>query len=270
MVGMPNQSGFFARVSWEIRRIRRQRFFRRNSLVLPALVAAVLLVLLIGFAGPLMVDDSAHRDLNETARSFNKWGNALIGLDITSPRTSVFSLIRDLRQDLELYDHGRRIGKRTINLVQYLSRGSLVTVGDLVDAFGVYLTSRQAEALKLCRNLDDLRPGERLVVQSDPWQYGIASWYGPGFHGQLAASGEVYNMYDMTAAHRTLPLQTLLRVVRSQTGESVIVRVNDRGPYVAGRTLDLSWRAREKLGMEGLAAIYVEVLDPGALNRPCQ
>jgi hypothetical protein len=220
-------------------------------------------------AVPLMVNDEMHQHLNESARRYRVWGNALIGLDLTLPRASVYSLIRDMRQDLELYDHGRVISSRTINVMQYLSRGSLETVGDLVDAFGVPLTGHQADALNLCRSLDDLKPGERLVVQADPWQYGIASWYGPGFHGRMAASGEIYNMYDMTAAHRTLPLQTLVRVVHQRTGNSVIVRINDRGPYVGGRTLDLSWRAKEKLGIAGLGAIYVEVLDPDVETRPC-
>jgi rare lipoprotein A len=69
-------------------------------------------------------------------------------------------------------------------------------------------------------------------------------------------------MYDMTAAHRTLPLQSLVRVVSQRTGESIVVRINDRGPYVGGRIIDLSWRARERLGMAGIAAVFIEVLEP--------
>jgi hypothetical protein len=233
------------------------------------MTAGTIVLLVTVLAVPLMVDEQAHQRLNASARGWRAWGNALIGLDVTLPRASVFSLVRDLRQDLELYDHGRVVSSGTINVVQYLSRGSLETVGDLVAAFNVPLTGHQADALNLCRPLDDLKPGERLVVQADPWQYGIASWYGPGFHGQVAASGEIYNMYDLTAAHRTLPLQTLVRVVHQKTGNSVVVRINDRGPYVAGRTLDLSWRAKDKLGMGDLGAIAIEVLDPNVSTRPC-
>lgn len=217
---------------------------------------------LIVFAGPLMVDDAAHRTLNRLVREHRAWGDTLAGMDLTVARGSVFSLVRDLKQDLELYDHGTRIGRRSINVAQYLTRGSLETVSDLVRMFNVPLTERQAQILDLCRPLDDLKPGERLVVQPDPYQHGIASWYGPGFHSRLAASGEVYNMYDMTAAHRTLPLQSLVRVVSQRTGESIVVRINDRGPYVGGRIIDLSWRARERLGMAGIAAVFIEVLEP--------
>ncbi|HXV26549.1 MAG TPA: septal ring lytic transglycosylase RlpA family protein [Candidatus Paceibacterota bacterium] len=252
-----------------VRSLRRREVFRRHRRLLPLLEAGGLLAFSLLFAGPLLVDDAAHRILNDTARRWGRAGGAFIGLDATVARASVFSLVRDIRHDLELYDHGRRVGRRSINVVQFITRGSLATVGDLVRTFGVPLTENQALTLDLCRPLDDLKPGERLVVQPDPYQYGIASWYGPGFHGRLAASGEVFNMYDMTAAHRTLPLQTLVRVVHQRTGRSVIVRINDRGPYVAGRTLDLSWRARENLGMEGLAAIYVEVLDDAPLALGC-
>ena len=245
------------------------RVVRRNPSLPGLMETGLVLVLAVLFVAPLVMDDQAHRALNAAARTLNVTGNAFIGLDLTLPRAGIYSLVRDLRQDLELHDHSRVVSSRTINLMQYLTRGSLETVGDLVDAFGVPLTSRQAEALDLCRSLDDLKPGERLVVQPDPWQYGIASWYGPGFHGRMAASGEIYNMYDMTAAHRTLPLQTLVRVVHQRTGESVVVRINDRGPYVAGRTLDLSWRAKEQLGMAGLGAIYVEVLDSDADRVVC-
>jgi len=77
-------------------------------------------------------------------------------------------------------------------------------------------------------------------------------------------------MYDRTAAHKTLPLQSLVRVVSQRTGTSIVVRINDRGPYVGGRIIDLSHRAKELLGMEGgLAAVYIERLEPSALDTPC-
>lgn len=242
---------------------------RRNPRVPFVLGAGLLVVPLLILAVPLLVDDAAHRALNERSGVWSKWGNALVGLDVTIARASVFSLVRDLRHDLEFYDHGQKISRLSINIGQYLTRGSLQTIGDLVDAFNVPLTQRQAHLLDLCRKIDDLKPGEQLVVQSDPYQYGIASWYGPGFHGRLAASGEIYNMYDMTAAHRTLPLHTLVRVVHQRTGNGVVVRINDRGPYVAGRMIDLSLRARDKLGMAGLGAVYIEILEPSVTDQKC-
>lgn len=94
-----------------------------------------------------------------------------------------------------------------------------------------------------------------------PLLHGIASWYGPGFHGKLTASGEVYNQNAMTAAHPTLPLGTLIRVTNEQNGRVAWVRVNDRGPYKKGRVLDLSKRAAERLGMvdEGTAPVRIQV-----------
>lgn len=79
---------------------------------------------------------------------------------------------------------------------------------------------------------------------------GKASWYGPGFHGRKTANGEIFNMNAMTAAHKTLPLGTRIQVENEQTGETLIVRINDRGPYIKGRVLDLSKHAATRLGLE--------------------
>jgi rare lipoprotein A len=78
---------------------------------------------------------------------------------------------------------------------------------------------------------------------------GTASWYGPGFHGRTTASGETYNQNAMTAAHPTMQFGTKVRVVNQKTGKSVMVRINDRGPYHGGRIIDLSKGAAAKLGM---------------------
>ena len=77
---------------------------------------------------------------------------------------------------------------------------------------------------------------------------GIASWYGPKFHGKLTANGEVFNQYKLTAAHKTLTLGTVVRVTNLDNGKSLILRINDRGPYVDGRILDCSFGATKKLG----------------------
>lgn len=91
---------------------------------------------------------------------------------------------------------------------------------------------------------------------------GVASWYGEQFHGKLAANGEVFNMDALTAAHRTLPLGSMVRVVNLVNGKHVRVRINDRGPYVNGRILDLSYAAAVQLGMVdgGVSVIQLEVI----------
>jgi len=93
---------------------------------------------------------------------------------------------------------------------------------------------------------------------------GIASWYGKKFHGQRTSSGETYDMYGMTAAHPTLPIPSYVRVTSAQNGKSVIVRINDRGPFHADRVIDLSYTAAHKLGIvqNGSGLVEVESIDP--------
>ncbi|HIZ88604.1 MAG TPA: septal ring lytic transglycosylase RlpA family protein [Candidatus Mucispirillum faecigallinarum] len=93
-------------------------------------------------------------------------------------------------------------------------------------------------------------------------EVGVASWYGPGFHGKLTANGETYNQKAMTAAHKTLPLPTLVKVENLENGKSVVVRVNDRGPYSKGRIIDLTEVAARRLDMldKGTAKVRVSVL----------
>lgn len=91
---------------------------------------------------------------------------------------------------------------------------------------------------------------------------GTASWYGPGFHGRRSASGEVFNQNDLTAAHRTLPFGTRVRVTNLRTGQQVIVRINDRGPFSRGRIIDLSAAAAGQIGLRasGVGQVQIEVL----------
>ncbi|MDQ7045877.1 MAG: septal ring lytic transglycosylase RlpA family protein [Sulfurimonas sp.] len=98
---------------------------------------------------------------------------------------------------------------------------------------------------------------------------GIASWYGPDFHAKLTANGETYNMYDMTAAHKTLPMNTMLKVTNRRNGLSAIVRINDRGPFVGTRIIDLSNAAARKIDMvgTGTASVRLEVLGFYSKNR---
>ena len=92
--------------------------------------------------------------------------------------------------------------------------------------------------------------------------YGIASWYGDPFHGRRTSNGEVYDMHAMTAAHRTLPFQTVVRVHNLDNGKKVEVRLNDRGPFVKGRIIDLSHAAAEEIDMvrPGTARVRLEIL----------
>ena len=96
-------------------------------------------------------------------------------------------------------------------------------------------------------------------------QRGIASWYGKDFHGKKTSNGEIYNMYAWTAAHKTLPLGTYVRVHHLSNNRSVQVRINDRGPFVRGRIIDLSYTAAKELGLVGPGTAKVEVV---ALGTP--
>jgi len=115
--------------------------------------------------------------------------------------------------------------------------------------------------------------GHRYVVLSSAAGYverGVASWYGPGFNGSRTATGEAYDMFAMTAAHKTLPLPCYARVTNLANGRSVVVRINDRGPFVANRIIDLSYAAAARLGMirNGTAFVQVQTLTPPFTHAP--
>ncbi len=114
--------------------------------------------------------------------------------------------------------------------------------------------------------------GKRYFVLSSSVGYverGVASWYGPGFHKVRTSTGELYDMYGMTAAHKTLPLPAFVRVTNLQNGRSVVVRVNDRGPFVGNRIIDLSYTAAAKLDMlrNGTAIVEVRVVEAQATTQ---
>ena len=120
--------------------------------------------------------------------------------------------------------------------------------------------------------------GKRYVVLATADGYlerGVASWYGPTFHGENTSNGEKYDMYAMTAAHKTLPLPCYARVTNLKNGRAVVVRINDRGPFVANRLIDLSYSAAAKLDMlrEGTTLVEVKALtvqDPDDLTRSAE
>lgn len=114
--------------------------------------------------------------------------------------------------------------------------------------------------------------GQRYQPMQDGRSYreeGTASWYGTKFHGQHTANGEVYDLYGMSAAHKTLPLPTYVKVTNLENGRQVIVRVNDRGPFYSDRIIDLSFAAAKKLGYadQGTAHVRVEGIDPVAWQQ---
>lgn len=129
---------------------------------------------------------------------------------------------------------------------------------------------------RLRRTMGNAQPLQKIVTQPlsqpsvnsvgiatfIPYKRGIASWYGPGFHGRRTANGERYNQHGLTAAHRYLPFGTRVRVTNLRNGSSVVVRINDRGPYAHGRIIDLSAGAAKTIGLvwSGVAPVALEVL----------
>lgn len=111
--------------------------------------------------------------------------------------------------------------------------------------------------------------GKRYYPMRDSRGYvekGVASWYGSKFHGRKTSNGETYDMYQMTAAHKRLPLPTFVEVRNLENGRSVVVRVNDRGPFVENRIIDLSYAAASRIGMlgKGTALVEIRAIDPRA------
>ena len=113
--------------------------------------------------------------------------------------------------------------------------------------------------------------GEVYEVMPDSFGYleiGVASWYGKKFHGRLTSNGEVYDMYQVSAAHKSLPIPSMVKVTNLDNGKHVILRVNDRGPFHDNRLIDLSYAAAKQLGYsdQGIAPVVVEAVDE--LNHP--
>lgn len=139
-----------------------------------------------------------------------------------------------------------------------------------------------AETGEQVRNLPKSRSGNRSTYSVFDQEYqvmdsaegfaewGVASWYGKKFHGRATASGEIYDMHQLSAAHKHLPLPTFVRVTRIDNGESIIVKVNDRGPFVDDRSIDLSFAAAAQLGMldSGKTDVFIEALSTHDIDSP--
>ncbi|GAC14926.1 septal ring lytic transglycosylase RlpA family protein [Aliiglaciecola lipolytica] len=127
---------------------------------------------------------------------------------------------------------------------------------DVKPAYEPYLPASMRPYTVLGKYYTPLKTGKGYVKQ------GIASWYGQKFHGHLTANGEVYNMFAMSAAHKTLPLPSIVKVTNTENGKIAVVRVNDRGPFHHNRIIDLSYAAAMKIGVldTGTAKVKVEVM----------
>jgi rare lipoprotein A len=116
----------------------------------------------------------------------------------------------------------------------------------------------------------ELNPVNFSMVKLNEMGTMKSSWYGPGFHGKKTANGEIYDQMALTAAHKSLKFGTLLKVTNPRNGRSVIVRINDRGPYIEGRDLDLSKAAAKELGLmrRGVARMKVEEIRVDGITSP--
>jgi rare lipoprotein A len=140
-----------------------------------------------------------------------------------------------------------------------------LTIALLVVGLGAAQGPNNSEATPAPDSSVRNKPGIRKQAgKNQPYQVGTASWYGEDFDGKPTASGEDYDMYDLTAAHPTLPLGSYVRVTNVRNGRAVVVRVNDRGPIVPGRIIDLSFGAAQALQFEkqGLQRVRLDVVKP--------
>lgn len=181
---------------------------------------------------------------------------------VRSARLEVEQVKQANREDLD------SLLLRKEELEAAIASGQKELDADLVKLETARAIEEEAQAERLAQEaamLSFSNPGS-VVIQNDPppgleptgtVMFGVASWYGPGFHGNRTANGETYDMYALTAAHKTLPFNTWLKV--SYNGRSVFVRINDRGPYVGERFLDLSKGSAQALGITGIAYVSAEV-----------
>src|SRR6201997_5637088 len=150
-----------------------------------------------------------------------------------------------------------------------MAHGLMVAL--LIVGLGAAQGPNNSEASSTPVNPAGVKPKKRPRTRNQAYQVGTASWYGEDFDGKPTASGEDYDMYDMTAAHPTLPLGSYVRVTNLRNGRAVVVKVNDRGPIVQGRIIDLSYGAARVLQFEnhGLQKVRLDVVKRGtSQHRP--
>lgn len=154
-------------------------------------------------------------------------------------------------------------GAKLINLEYYGEQfdidTDLKTFEELATVLPLDIEKEYLDTLGSLELLDDMK----ITIPPNQYQIGTASWYGSYFQGRPTASTEPYNMYDLTAAHKTLPLGTQVKITNIENRKEVVVRINDRGPYVGERIIDLSWEAASQLGVvhQGLAMVIIEIVE---------
>jgi rare lipoprotein A len=138
----------------------------------------------------------------------------------------------------------------------------------MVVSLGAAQRPNKSESVNTRSNATIVAPAK--TGRAKPYQIGTASWYGSYFQGRATASGEPYDMYDLTAAHPTLPLGSWVRVTNLRNGRAVVVRINDRGPIVPGRIIDLSYNTAQVLhfGSKGLQRVRLDVVNRPKATQP--
>ena len=131
--------------------------------------------------------------------------------------------------------------------------------------YGQYSSTRKTPRLKKSSKLQNPADFKTKGIKHRKVMNGVSSFYAEDFHGKLTANGEIYDMYGVTAAHKTLPLNTVCRVTNTSNKKSLILRINDRGPYIKGRILDCSYGAAKKLDFinQGTTKVKIEVIEWG-------
>ncbi len=150
----------------------------------------------------------------------------------------------------------------------HIAHGLMIAL--LIVGLGAAQGPNNSEASSALNRAVQAKPEIRnQTSKTQPYQIGTASWYGDYFVGKPTASGEDFDMYDMTAAHPTLPLGSYVRVTNLRNGRAVVVKVNDRGPIVPGRIIDLSYGAAQVLQFEnrGLQRVRLDLVKPRTKNR---
>jgi len=143
-------------------------------------------------------------------------------------------------------------------------------IGAMIVGLGAAQGPNNSEASSAPSKTAQIKPEiHKQAGKAHPYQVGTASWYGEDFVGKPTASGEDYDMYDMTAAHPTLPLGSYVRVTNLRNGRAVVVKVNDRGPIIPGRIIDLSYGAAQVLQFEnrGLQRVRLDLVKPRTQRR---
>jgi rare lipoprotein A len=144
-----------------------------------------------------------------------------------------------------------------------------LVIGALIIGLGAAQGPNNSEASSAPPRAAQIQPEIHRGGKAKPYEVGTASWYGEDFDGKQTASGEDYDMYDMTAAHPTLPLGSYVRVTNLRNGRAVVVKVNDRGPIVEGRIIDLSYGAAQALQFQkrGLQKVRLDVVASGTSHH---